>query len=139
MRFRPTEPAEPIDINLIPLIDVLLVMLIFLAATTTFTREKTLTITLPSAQAESQTGKPIELIISQDGRMAIGQRLFDPQDTEVLEQALHTLAAQLENPVVMILADAMASHQSVVSAMQAARRAGIGKIHFATQSDHNSR
>ncbi len=139
MRFRPTEPAEPIDINLIPLIDVLLVMLIFLAATTTFSREKAFTITLPSAQAESQTGKPIELIISQDGNIAIGRHLFDSQDSEALKQALLTLAAQLEDPVVMILADAMASHQSVVNAMQAARRAGIGKIQFATQADNVSR
>lgn len=135
MRFRPSEPSEPIDINLIPLIDVLLVMLIFLAATTTFSREKALTITLPTAQAESQAGKPIELIISQDGNIAIGRRLFDAQDSQALEQALNTLAEQRDDPVVMILADALASHQSVVNAMQAARRAGIGKIQFATRAN----
>jgi len=135
MRFRPPESSEPIDINLIPLIDVLLVILIFLAATTTFSREKALTITLPSAQSESQAGKPIELLISQEGKIAIGQRLFDTQDPQALEQALKALADQQDDPVVMILADAMASHQSVVDAMQAARRAGIGKIQFATRAD----
>jgi len=135
MRFRPTEPAEPIDINLIPLIDVLLVMLIFLAATTTFSREQALKITLPSAQAEAVAGKPIELTISQDGQFAIGQRVFGANDQAMLEQALKSLADQAEDPVVMILADALASHQAVIDAMQAARRAGIGKIQFATRAN----
>lgn len=134
MRFRPTEPSEPIDINLIPLIDVLLVMLIFLAATTTFSREQALKITLPSAQAETTSGKPIELAISTDGRFAIGQRVFESNDQVGLEQALKDLASQANDPVVMILADAMASHQSVIDAMQASRRAGIGKIQFATRA-----
>lgn len=135
MRFRPTEPSEPIDINLIPLIDVLLVMLIFLAATTTFSREQALKITLPSAQAEAVTSKPIELSISQDGQFAIGRRVFRANDQVMLEQALKSLANEAEDPVVMIMADAMASHQSVVDAMQAARRAGIGKIQFATRAN----
>lgn len=134
MRFRPTEPSEPIDINLIPLIDVLLVMLIFLAATTTFSREQALKITLPSAQAETTSGKPIELAISTDGTFAIGQRVFESNDQVGLEQALKDLASQANDPVVMILADAMASHQSVIDAMQASRRAGIGKIQFATRA-----
>lgn len=134
MRFRPTDPSEPIDINLIPLIDVLLVMLIFLAATTTFSREQALKITLPSAQAETTSGKPIELAISTDGTFAIGQRVFESNDQVGLEQALKDLASQANDPVVMILADAMASHQSVIDAMQASRRAGIGKIQFATRA-----
>ena len=138
MRFRPNESSEPIDINLIPLIDVLLVILIFLAATTTFSREKSLKIMLPSAEAEIKTGKPIELMISQDGTMAIGKRLFGPKDQLAIEQALKAIASQVDDPVVLILADAMVSHQFVIDAMQASRRAGIGKIQFATRADTTS-
>lgn len=139
MRFRPTEPSEPIDINLIPLIDVLLVILIFLAATTTFSREKALTITLPSAQSETQAGKPIEVMISQDGQIAIGRRLFEAQEQLAMENTLRTFADQSDDPVVMILADAMASHQSVIDVMQAARRAGIGKIQFGTRAESSAK
>ena len=134
MRFRSTDTTDHIDINLIPLIDVLLVMLIFLAATTTFNREMTLKITLPSAQAESASGTPIEVVINQEGQVAVGHRTFSSSDQVGLEQVLKTLSADSDDPVVVILADAMATHQSVINAMQAARRVGIGKIHVATKA-----
>ena len=134
MNFQRGKRHEELEINFIPLIDVLLVMLIFLAATTTFNREMTLKITLPSAQAESASGTPIEVVINQEGQVAVGQRTFSSSDQVSLEQVLKTLSADSDDPVVVILADAMASHQSVIDAMQAARRVGIGKIHFATKA-----
>ena len=109
-------------------------MLIFLAATTTFNREMALKITLPSAQAESASGIPIEVVINQEGQVAVGHRTFSSSDQVGLEQVLKTLSADSDDPVVVILADAMATHQSVINAMQAARRVGIGKIHFATKA-----
>ncbi|MFM7012819.1 MAG: ExbD/TolR family protein [Betaproteobacteria bacterium] len=119
------------DINLIPLIDVLLVMLIFLAATTTFTRQQALKINLPQANAEASDTMPIELAISQDGRFAVAGQLVASNE---LAAALKLAGQRLEQPVVLIRADSLAAHQFVVFAMQASREAGIGRVHFATQA-----
>ena len=109
-------------------------MLIFLAATTTFTRQGAFKITLPSADAEKQTQATINITISQDGRYAIGDRLIVGADMLSLTEALSEAKKEQQDPIVIILADAMASHQFVMTAMQAARSAGIGKVHFATQA-----
>lgn len=132
MNFRSnaTDQDAP-DINLIPLIDVLLVILIFLAATTTFTRDRQLTISLPQASAEQMTIPTIELSITKDGRFALAGLIIASSDL------LQTLKAQLVGQtdiVVMIRADALTPHQAVVQAMQAAREAGVSKVHFATQA-----
>ena len=133
MRFRSPD-HDPLEINLIPLIDVLLVMLIFLAATTTFTRQGVLKIMLPRADAEKQIQTTIDITISQDGRYAVGDRLVDGSDSLSLTEALREAKKDQPDPIVIIYADAMAAHQSVMTAMQAARTAGIGKVHFATQA-----
>jgi biopolymer transport protein ExbD len=119
------------DINLIPLIDVLLVMLIFLAATTTFTRDRQLKISLPQASAEQMTVPTVELSISQDGRFALAGLMISTQD---LVATLKTQLSGQTDTVLLIRADAMSPHQAVVHAMQAARDAGISKVHFATQA-----
>ena len=132
MNFRKTNLSEDApDINLIPLIDVLLVMLIFLAATTTFTRQQALKINLPQANAEAGDTMPIELAISQDGRFAVAGQLVASNE---LAAALKLAGQRLEQPVVLIRADSLAAHQFVVFAMQASREAGIGRVHFATQA-----
>ncbi len=134
MRFRHNPSDDTPEINLIPLIDVLLVMLIFLAATTTFTKQAALKIMLPHADAEKQTQTSIDITISQDGRYAVGDRLVGGADVLSLTEAINEAKKQLQDPVVIIYADAAAPHQFVMSAMQAARQAGIGKVHFATQA-----
>jgi biopolymer transport protein ExbD len=134
MRFRQNHSDDTPEINLIPLIDVLLVMLIFLAATTTFTRQAALKIMLPQADAEKQTQTSIDITISQDGRYAVGDRLVDGADVLSLTEAISQAKKQHQDPVVVIYADAAAAHQFVMTAMQAARTAGIGKVHFATQA-----
>jgi len=88
MRFRQNNAEDAPEINLIPLIDVLLVMLIFLAATTTFTRQGALKIMLPRADAEKQTQTSIDITISQDGRYAVGDRLVGGADILSLTEAL---------------------------------------------------
>lgn len=132
MNFRSsaTDRDSP-DINLIPLIDVLLVMLIFLAATTTFTRDRQLKISLPQASAEQMTTPSIEILVAQDGRFALAGLIVSTNDlvTKLKDQ----LAGQTD-AVLLIRADAMSPHQAVVQAMQAARDAGISKVHFATQA-----
>ncbi|MDN3986347.1 ExbD/TolR family protein [Zwartia vadi] len=118
------------DINLIPLIDVLLVILIFLAATTTFTRDRQLKISLPQAAAEQMTSPTLEVSISQDGRFSLSGRLISSADLSAGLRAQHD---GQPDSVLLIRADGMAPHQAVVHAMQAAREAGLSKVHFATQ------
>lgn len=132
MKFRTsaTDQEAP-DINLIPLIDVLLVMLIFLAATTTFTRDKQIKISLPQANAEQMTAPTVELSIAQDGRYVLTGVIIPSKD--LVTRLKGQLTGQAD-AVLMIRADAMTPHQAVVQAMQAAREAGIGKVHFATQA-----
>ena len=132
MNFRSNASSDDSpDINLIPLIDVLLVMLIFLAATTTFTRERQLSISLPQANAEQTTVSTIEISIAQDGRFAIAGALISPSN---LVARLKAQRSDQKDSALIIRADAMAPHQAVVHAMQAAREAGINKVHFATQA-----
>ncbi len=132
MNFRSSFSNEDApDINLIPLIDVLLVILIFLAATTTFTRDQQLKISLPQTSADQQVLPSLEVAITQDGRIAIAGLIVQKDD---LITQLRALSASQPDSVLLIRADAMAPHQSVVQVMQAAKEAGFSKVHFATQA-----
>ncbi len=133
MRFR-TPDHEPLEINLIPLIDVLLVMLIFLAATTTFMRQQALSITLPQASAQAQPLQAIELSIHESGRFAVNAVLIERPDLASLTKALQQASEGQQEPTILIRAGANAAHQLVVMGMQAAQQAGIARVHFATQA-----
>lgn len=133
MRFR-TPDHEPLEINLIPLIDVLLVMLIFLAATTTFMRQQALSITLPQASAQAQPLQAIELSIHESGRFAVNAVLIERPDLASLTKALQQASEGQQEPTLLIRAGANAAHQLVVIGMQAAQQAGIARVHFATQA-----
>lgn len=133
MRFR-TPDHEPLEINLIPLIDVLLVMLIFLAATTTFTRQQALSITLPQASAQAQPLQAVELSIHESGRFAVNAVLIERPDLASLTKALQQASEGQQEPTILIRAGANAAHQLVVMGMQAAQQAGIARVHFATQA-----
>jgi biopolymer transport protein ExbD len=126
-----TSPVEP-EINLIPFIDVLLVVLIFLMISTTFTRYQELAITLPTANgAASQSEvKQIHIAVSRDGRFAINGKVTDRSQ---LSNSLHVLNE--DNAVqVNIDADAKAPHQAVMSALEAARDANLANIVFSSQT-----
>ncbi|MDO9023783.1 biopolymer transporter ExbD [Zwartia sp.] len=132
MNFRPFNSADDApDINLIPLIDVLLVILIFLAATTTFSREQQLKISLPQGSAEQLVMPSLEIAVSQDGRFAVAGEIVQKVD---LVARLRTLAQTQPETVLVIRADAMAPHQSVIQAMQSAQEAGFSKVSFAIQA-----
>ena len=129
-------PAEP-EINLIPFIDVLLVILIFLMISTTFTRFQELAITLPTANgSEAQTeAKQIHIAVSRDGRFAINGKVVDrSQLTAALGQLTGPSSASNNNLQVNIDADAKAPHQSVMSALEAARDANLSNIVFSSQT-----
>jgi biopolymer transport protein ExbD len=134
MNFRPGNRDEP-EINLIPFIDVLLVVLIFLMLTTTYSKFTELQVNLPVADAEQQRTNPKEVIVavSSDGRYSINKEVLEGAGVETLTNALARAAQDSREVVVIISADATATHQSVVNVMDAARRAGLVQITFATQ------
>lgn len=134
MNFRRSLRDDEPEINLIPLIDVLLVILIFLAATTSFTRYAQLRIALPQAQADAAPPQAMTLAISQDGQYALDQQWLPGNRIDDIAQALRDAAqAHGSDAMLVIHADASSTHDAVVRAMQAARDAGIARIGFATQ------
>ncbi|CAM5438588.1 ExbD/TolR family protein [Alcaligenes faecalis] len=133
MRFRRAQEQDTLELNLVPLIDVLLVVLIFLAASSTFVRYRQLDVSLPQAQAQAAQTTELLLAISQDGRYALNGMWLDASSGSPLSQALSTEKTD-ENSSLLILADAQAPHFAVVQAMEAARQVGIHRIHFATQA-----
>ncbi|GLS13014.1 ExbD/TolR family protein [Hydrogenophaga electricum] len=140
MNFRPGSRDEP-EINLIPFIDILLVVLIFLMLTTTYSKFTELQVNLPVADAQAQREYPKEVIvtISSDGRYAINRQAVDGGDVAQLTRSLLQAARDQRDIVVIISADAAATHQSVVNVMDAARRAGLVQITFATQQSGDGR
>jgi biopolymer transport protein ExbD len=134
MNFRPGNRDEP-EINLIPFIDILLVVLIFLMLSTTYSKFTELQVNLPVADAQAQRANPKEVIvaISNDGRYSINKEVLDGAGVETLTLALSQASQQNSEVVVIISADAAATHQSVINVMDAARRAGLVQITFATQ------
>jgi biopolymer transport protein ExbD len=139
MNFRPGNRDEP-EINLIPFIDILLVVLIFLVLTTTYSKFTELQVNLPVADAEVPRNNPQEVIvaISSDGRYSINQEVLPSAGVDTLTQALSRASRSNREVVVIISADAAATHQSVINVMDAARRAGLVQITFATQQSGGS-
>jgi biopolymer transport protein ExbD len=136
MNFRKGKGREELDINLIPFIDVLLVILIFLMVTTTYSKFTALQITLPTADAEKAMEQPNEINVGVDpqGRYAVNNVQVAARDANGLGEALKNAAGNAKDPVIIINADAMAAHQSVINVLEAARLAGFDKITFAAQA-----
>ena len=134
MRFRRRHDEEP-EINLIPLIDVMLIVLIFLAVSTTYSRFTELQIELPRADATKPQTRPneIQIAITADGRYAVDRQIVPFAEPSAFAQQLVKAAEGRNNPVVVINADAQAPHQSVIGVMEAARMAGLPRIAFAAQ------
>ncbi len=136
MKFRTARRDDP-EINLIPLIDVLLVILIFLMVTTTYARFSELQINLPEAQGDSPKEEPTQIHVGVDeqGDYNVDQIPVAPGGgVESLVTALRSAAGEQKDPVIVISADAHATHQSVIRVMDAARRAGYPRVTFVTQS-----
>ena len=137
MNLRGQRGGDDPEINFIPLIDVLLVILIFLMVTTTYQRIAELQITLPEANADPAKERPREIDVGLDaqGRYKIGREpAFTFTTVEALADMLKRAAGEAKEPIVVINADAQATHQSVVHIMEAARNAGLTHITFATQA-----
>ena len=135
LNFRRRKAEEP-EINLIPFIDVLLVILIFLMLSTTYSKFTELQVTLPVADADKLRDHPREIIvaIAADGRYAINRKALEGRGVELLAAELGAAAEGSKDAMIIISADANAAHQSVINVMDAARRAGLPRLTFATQS-----
>lgn len=141
MRFLRRPEVEEPEINLVPLIDILLVLLIFLTATTTFTRVSALAVQLPaSAGAQANPLQELAVEINAEGQVAVAGRPL-AGSAVALEASLRLAADELRQradnpgqaPLLVIYADAQASHQSVIDVMQAASRAGLERLSFAAR------
>lgn len=136
MNFRRGRREDYPEINLIPFIDILLVIVIFLAVTTTYARFAELKINLPTTNAAQTPNPPkqIEVAVAENGRYQIDSTAVGDASVDELAAALKRAADGQSEPVVVINADARATHQSVINVMEAARRVGLTRITFATQT-----
>ena len=135
MNFRKHRNEDP-EINLIPFIDVLLVVLIFLMLSTTYSKFTELQVNLPTAEADKPRDRPAEIIVAvaSDGRYAVNRKALDGRSVEALTAELSAAAQTLKDPVVIVSADATAAHQSVINVLDAARRAGLARLTFTAQT-----
>ena len=137
MNFQRGREREPLEINLVPLIDVMMVILIFLMITTTYSKYTELQINLPTAEAEKQRERPNEIavLVNAQGQYVVNRNPVPFKSVEQLADELRRAGGPLKDPVIVISADAAATHQSVVRVMEAARIAGLSQITFTTQSN----
>ena len=140
MNFRRRRSADDPEINLIPFIDVLLVVLIFLMLTTTYAKWNALHISLPSADNQARADKPstMDVAIAADGRTMVNGELLADRSVEGLAAAMGRNLHDSDHTLVVIAADASATHQSVINVMDAARRVGLLHITFATMAQGGS-
>ena len=136
MDFRRGRREEPLEINLVPLIDVMMVILIFLMITTTYNRYTELAINLPSADAAkpAERANEIAVLVNAQGQYVINKRAVVYRTVEQLADELRRAGGAAKEPIVVISADANATHQAVIRVMEAARLAGLSQITFTTQS-----
>jgi biopolymer transport protein ExbD len=136
VNFRRGQEKEPLEINLVPMIDVMLVILIFLMITTTYSKYTELQINLPAARADRQLERPneVSVLVNAQGQYVVNRRPVPFRSVEQLADELRRAAAPMQEPVVVISADANATHQAVIRVMEASRLAGLAQITFTTQS-----
>ena len=136
MNFQRGRGHDEPEINLIPMIDVLLVIIIFLMLTTTYAKFSGLEINLPTADASKQAEQlnEIGVAVTAAGQVLVNKSPLAATDVRSISEALRRAAGDAKDPIIVINADARATHQSVVDIMQAAQTAGYPHISFATQS-----
>jgi len=135
MNFQKGRGREEPEINLIPMIDVLLVILIFLMITTTYSKFAGLEINLPTADAQAPKDEPneINVTVTLAGDITVNRVAVAGNDVDAISVALKRAAGEAKEPVVIINADAKSNFQRVVDVMQAAQQSGLAHISFATQ------
>lgn len=140
MNFQRGKRHEDLEMNLVPLIDVLLVIIIFLVVSATFSRTSELQINLPTAEANAPQEKPltIEVVVDASGKYVINGKDLADKSVTAISAALQAASSGGKEPTIIINADANTTHQSVVNVMEASRIAGYTHITFATQAKAGS-
>jgi len=135
MNFRRGSFGEEPEINLVPFIDVLIVIVIFLAVTTTYSKFSELQINLPTADANRPAERPnqVNVGVSASGQYMVNRTAVTFTTREAFANELRHAAGGVADPVIIINADANATHQAVIHVMEAAQTAGFGKITFTAQ------
>ena len=134
MRLSTRRNDEEPELNLIPLIDVIFVLIIFFVATTTFNQRSTMKLQLPTAQAvaKAELGEPLNIIVDAEGHYFIGENEVLKSDVGSLKEAIVAVAGQDRSMPVILRADARTPHQSVITAMDALGQLGFVKLSIAT-------
>jgi len=134
LRLSTRRNDEEPELNLIPLIDVIFVLIIFFVATTTFNQRSTMKLQLPTAQAtaKAESGEPLNVIIDAQGHYFIGENEVLKSDVGSLKEAIVAVAGQDRSMPVILRADARTPHQSVITAMDALGQLGFVKLSIAT-------
>ncbi|MDR2207803.1 MAG: biopolymer transporter ExbD [Azoarcus sp.] len=138
-RHQSGQKSEP-EMNLVPLIDVMLVIIIFLMLTTTFNKTAGLEIALPTAEASGKQtfSEEIVVAVTATGDVVINGRSVPGKSIEDIASALGSARpAKGAEPVVIINADAQAAHQNVINVMQASQHAGLTRVTFATRQERS--
>ncbi len=140
MNFQRGRRNEELEMNLVPLIDVLLVIIIFLVVSATFSRTSELQINLPTAEANSPQDKPLVITVEVDagGRYMVNGNEVASGDVDAIAGAMTKAVGNGKEPTIVINADAKTTHQSVINVMEAARQANYTHITFATQTKSGS-
>ena len=133
MNFRPHDRDEP-ELNLIPLIDVLIILLIFLVMTTTFAQQSGLEIRLPEARSAAPLSpeKPLAILIDAEGRFLIAGQPLPVATSATIQIALKAAAGEQQDPLILIEADQNSRHQALVLTLEALEQLGFQRISFAT-------
>ena len=136
MNFQRGKFRDEPEINLIPMIDVLLVILIFVMVTTTYSRFADLKINLPEAEAEQSKSQPntLDVAVDADGNYVVNRKVVAFSDITEFSRALKVAAGNRKDPLVVISADARATHQSVINILSAAQLAGLPHISFSAEA-----
>lgn len=139
MNFRRGSQTEELEINFIPLIDVLLVIIIFLVVSTTFSKFSELKINLPVAEANPQEklNNQIDIVITQSNEYTINEKKLPDNSIKAIQQELTRIKSETssDNPITVVInADALSNHQSVINVMEAARISGLTKVTFLTKT-----
>lgn len=138
MNFRRTR-TEEVSINLTPLIDVVFLLLIFFMVSTTFTKETHLELDLPTSTSEKTLAEmnQIEVLVNAQGGYAVNGQPLIKSDLTTLTRAIEKIASEMDNPPVVIVADAQAPHQSVIHVLDAAGRLGLIRVRIATKQERS--
>ncbi|SRR5699024_8265337 len=134
MRLGDGRRESDFEINVIPLIDVLLTLLMFFVLTTTFVRHASMQVDLPaaSAEAQAQQSRPLVVMIDREGRYYVGGNEVMGQDADTLRRAIESVAGDDHDRPVTLRADAASTHQSVVTAMDVLGQLGFTRLSIAT-------